>query len=344
MNNFNKQNSHHRLLFSCFLVILLAWLASAIVVAKKAAAPVLAGFLVNTLSQELAGDQGLPHDQRGLIIMGIFQGSPAEKTGLQEGDIIVQVQNNKGKAVDIADYQQYSTVADSLPAAKPLVLTILREGKRQTLQLLRSSEKLGPINQPSPATTPQTIIVASDGTGDYKSINGALLRSRPGDTILIKSGKYNGITVQRNNLILAAFDLQNPPVLTGINIAQITGAKIRELIISSDSSYGVSIDSGNQITISNCQIRGFTRGTAVFIKDGKGIIVDANVITGNWTGVYINELASDIKISHNLIQKNYGGGGVNAGGSVEIINNTIMENRVSNDELIRSIIPKEKQF
>jgi hypothetical protein len=332
MNYFNKRNTCHWLLFSVVLLFLLSWLASPTGAAKKTtASPALAGIVLSSLSPELAEDLGLPREQRGAIIMGIAQGSPAEKVDLHEGDIIVQVQNSKGKTVDIEDDQKYYTVANPVPATKPLVLTILREGKRQTLQLLRSSDKLGTLNQPPPAAAPQTITLAPDGTGDCKSIAGALLRSCPGDTILFKSGKYGNIMVQRNNLTLAAFDSKNPPVLAGIYIAPVTGAKIKELIISSDSGNGVTVDSGNQITIANCQIRGFTQGVAVLINAGTGITLDANVITENWAGVYINDPASDIKISHNLINKNCGAGGISTSGSVEIINNTIIENRVSND-------------
>ena len=313
------------------LVITICWSAASTVIAKKGDAPALAGFAVSSLSPELAEDQGVPREQRGLIVMGIYQGSPAEKIGLREGDIIVQVQNNKEKLVDIADYQQYSTAADSVPAGKPLVLTVLREGKRQTLQLLRSSEKFGPVNQPSPAAAPKVIKVASDGSGDCKSINGALLRSRPGDSIMLMPGKYSGIFVQRNQLTLAAFDPKNPPVIAGVYIAPVTGVKLKELVIAVDptpsynSGSGVLIDSANQISLANCQIRGFTYGVAV-VNSSTGINLEANIIVGNVTGVYINDLAAQIKLSYNIIISN-SGGGINAGGNVEIINNTIIENR-----------------
>jgi membrane-associated protease RseP (regulator of RpoE activity) len=195
MKYLNKQSFCYRIILSGILMILLSWLVSSAGVAKEATPPALAGFVVSTLSPELAEDLGLPREQRGVIIMAIAQGSPAEKVDLHEGDIIVEVQNNKGKMVDITDNQQYQVAADSVPTVKPLVLTILREGKKQTLQLLRSSDKLGSFNQPSPAATPQTIKVVSDGSGDCKSIDGALLRSRPGDTILIKAGIYGSITI-----------------------------------------------------------------------------------------------------------------------------------------------------
>jgi hypothetical protein len=252
---------------------------------------------------------------------------------LHEGDLIIKVQAVEGKTVAIKDSKTYDAAVNVLPATKPIIFTVLQKSQELPVQLIRSSDKLGPLIQPPPSATPQTIRVASDGTGDCKSIDGALLRSRPGDTILIKSGKYNSITVQRNNLTLDAFDPQNPPVLAGIYIAPVTGAKIKALIIAADNSApssGVRVDSGNQITIANCQIRDFTQGAAVVINAGIGIILDANVITGNWTGIYINDPASDIKISHNLI-RNCSAGGINASGSVEIINNTIIENRVSND-------------
>jgi S1-C subfamily serine protease len=52
--------------------------------------------MITTLYPELAEDQGLPSAQHGVIILGIYQGSPAEKAELREGDVIVQVQDKTG--------------------------------------------------------------------------------------------------------------------------------------------------------------------------------------------------------------------------------------------------------
>ena len=120
----------------------------------------------------------------------------AEKAGLHEGDLIIKVQAVKGKAVAIKDGKIYHAAVNAIPAAKPIIFTVLQKGQELPVQLIRSSDKFGLLIQPPSAAAPQTIRVASDGTGDCKSIDGALLRSRPGDTILIKSGKYGGITVQ----------------------------------------------------------------------------------------------------------------------------------------------------
>ena len=161
---------------------------------------------------------------------------------------------------------------------------------------------------------------------------------------MLMPGKYSGIFVQRNQLTLAALDPKNPPVIAGVYIAPVTGVKLKELVIAVDptpsynSGSGVSIDSANQISLANCQIRGFTYGVAV-VNSSTGISLEANIITENWTGVYINDLAAQIKLSHNLIYKN-SGGGINAAGTVEILNNTIIENRAPtatfNDSLYAS--------
>ena len=336
MRHYDKRLIFCLIFFLGLLCVLLTWPAAPVNAATKA--PVFAGFQYVALYPDLAEDMGLSREQQGLVVMGVCQGSPAEKAGFHEGDLIIKVQAVKGKAVTIKDSKTYDAAVNAIPAAKPIIFTVLQKDQGLPVQLIRSSDKLGLLIQPPPAAAPQTIKVSSDGTGDCKSIDGALLRSRPGDTILIKPGKYSSTIVQRNNLTLTAFDQQNPPVLTGVSFAYVTGAKIKDLIISPENpaqlvavNPGIRIDSANQITIANCQIRSFNYGIAIYSNASTVIILDANIITGNWAGIYMQDPASDVKISHNLICKNYGVGGIYVDGLVQIINNTIIENRVSND-------------
>lgn len=320
------------MLFTGLFYVLLSWSESPVNAANKA--PVLTGFEIVALFPDLAEDLGLPREQQGLIVTGVYQGSPAEKAGIREGDLIIKVQAVKGKAVEVNDINNYNKAVNAIPAAKPIVFTIRQNEQELTVQLIRSSDKFGPLIQPPAAARPSTIKVTVDKSGDYRTIEGAILRARSGDTILLSAGKYPFVNIGRDHLSISSLDPQNPAVLAGVKINGVTGTKLEGLtFVSSTSGSGAGITGfGNQTTVGNCQIRGFLSGINIY---GAELILDGNSLNENGWAVYIDAGDSSLKIKHNLIFKN--SGGIWAGGQVEISNNTIIENRVSSVEFIKRL-------
>jgi len=85
------------------------------------------GIAAQDLSPELAEALGVIN-QGGAIIVSITRGSPAEKIGLQPGDVIVSI-NNKDvrRAGDVRNF------IGLLPVGEQVTFEFYREGKRQTL-------------------------------------------------------------------------------------------------------------------------------------------------------------------------------------------------------------------
>ncbi|MGE5559103.1 MAG: PDZ domain-containing protein [Bacillota bacterium] len=297
----------------------------------------LAGFNVIALYPDLAQDLGFPREQQGLVVTGIYQGSPAEKAELHEGDLIIKVQAAKGKAVEVKDFAGYNKAVDAIPAAKPVIFTVIRKSQELTIELVRSTAQFGGIIQPPAAEQPSTIKVAPDGSGDSRSVDGAVLLSRPGDTILLSVGKYPFLHLGRDRVTINSLDPQNPAVLGGVNFNGVSGSGLEGVnLVSEENGKGIGVSgSGKRITVRNCRIRGFYTG--IYIS-GSDILLDGNHIhdNANWA-INLDTKGSSVKVSRNLIDKNGRGIGVFADGQYEIIHNTIIENRVSPRQFLETL-------
>jgi len=88
------------------------------------------GVAIQDLTPELAKSLKLPARAKGALVADVVPGSPAERAGLQHGDLVVSVD---GK--EIGDYAQLSRTIALLPPGKSVRLGVLREGKRKDLDV-----------------------------------------------------------------------------------------------------------------------------------------------------------------------------------------------------------------
>ena len=85
------------------------------------------GIAIQDLTPELAKSFGLKN-QQGILIAQVSEGSPAEKVGLKQGDVIVEF---AGKPVD--EVGAFRNVAALKTPGSKEKITVLRNGKRKTL-------------------------------------------------------------------------------------------------------------------------------------------------------------------------------------------------------------------
>jgi S1-C subfamily serine protease len=88
----------------------------------------LAGATVANLSPALAEQLQIETDWRGVIIVQIRRGSPADRLGLQEGDLILKV--NERRTASVGELEAALRAADGR-----WVVTFSRDGQTQTLQI-----------------------------------------------------------------------------------------------------------------------------------------------------------------------------------------------------------------
>jgi serine protease Do len=98
----------------------------------ESAAPtgLLSDLDVRELTDDLAGRYGLKSGERGVIIVRVKAGSPAEEVGVREGDLVLEV-NRK----PVTSLRTYERLASNLPKDQPVLLLLKRQGRAIYLTL-----------------------------------------------------------------------------------------------------------------------------------------------------------------------------------------------------------------
>jgi serine protease Do len=86
------------------------------------------GIAVQNLTPELAESFGLEKDLKGVLVSHVGPGSPAEKGGLQRGDVITRFQNK-----DVTDAQSLRELVGASKPGTKIQLRVLRDGKEKSL-------------------------------------------------------------------------------------------------------------------------------------------------------------------------------------------------------------------
>lgn len=136
------------------------------------------GVLIQQLNKDLAESYGLPRAQ-GALISQVLPDSPAAKSGLQNGDVILQF-----NGIDINNSSDLPPIVGTvLPGEKADVL-VLRDGKKQTIQVkieeLPEDLSVARPSQPAPDKAPDNAlkIRTQDLTAEEQSVvgeNGVLI-------------------------------------------------------------------------------------------------------------------------------------------------------------------------
>jgi serine protease Do len=91
---------------------------------------VLSDLDVRELNEELAARYGLKATERGVVVVRIKPGSPAEEMGMREGDIILEI-NRKA----VSSLKSYERAASGLAKDQAVLLLLKRKGQAIYLTL-----------------------------------------------------------------------------------------------------------------------------------------------------------------------------------------------------------------
>jgi serine protease Do len=111
------------------------------------------GVKIGELKPDVAEKLGVT-EKSGVFVSQVFEGAPADKAGIQEGDVISAV---AGKS--ITDARELQRLVGSLPLHKPVDVTITRDGKAKTLKVTIEEQ-------------PETYGLASGQSGSPRSPKG----------------------------------------------------------------------------------------------------------------------------------------------------------------------------
>ncbi|MDD3925357.1 MAG: trypsin-like peptidase domain-containing protein [bacterium] len=317
--------------------------------AKKATPPIVMGIQTMAVTTEFAADLKLSSEIKGMYILCVYAGSPAETSGLQEGDIIVRVRDRKGIDVVTPDEATFDAVRNAVPVKTPLSLTVLRAGKEMPFSVLRAAGYFDRALQSPPNAQPRTIKINPDGTGDARSLEAGLALARPGDTVLLAPGNFGNLVVWRDGLTIAALDKEKAVTVKYIGLQQARDLVIRGLAVSdtpgkTSHDMGIFIYGCENIKIDGCLALGYKYGIMMANKSSNITITNC-MITMNITGVAVRGDSTAV-IMRNLIIKNsqqlslknlyvyydFSAAGVVVHQSqAEITNNTIIDNACPTD-------------
>jgi serine protease Do len=85
----------------------------------------LAGVEVRALTPEILRQLGLPAGSAGVVVTGVPSGSPAENAGLQQGDVITEI--NRQRVTGLADFKR---LAGKLGKKQNVLLYVNRQGRK----------------------------------------------------------------------------------------------------------------------------------------------------------------------------------------------------------------------
>jgi len=139
-----------------------------------------------------------------------------------------------------------------------------------------------PLERSASGRAPRTLVVSADGKGDYFTALGALLRSEPGDTLLLRAGRYEetiNVTVSKRTLrgegeatvLTGGLWLEGVHDITAedlsfegqseahegtsmISVLNASGINLRRLSISG-GSFGIAVESSKDVSLEDCRVR-----------------------------------------------------------------------------------------
>ena len=170
------------------------------------------GVNMATLASLLAQDLGLSKGLKGVVIMAVSQGSPAATAGIRSGDVVLGIKMPDGNLQETPDTAALLGLLKKMSVDQPVVLSILRDGETMDISSTQSVAQFSGYVQPPARPGPRTIKMAPDGSGDCRTLDGAMLLARPGDTVLLASGLggvNDPVHIFLDNLTLRSEDRTN---------------------------------------------------------------------------------------------------------------------------------------
>lgn len=177
------------------------------------------GVAVQDLTRRLADYFGLTSTE-GVLIIGLLEGSPAQKGGLQNGDVLLSVDNKK-----IKNSAALIRLIGNLPLGKKASLGVLRKGKNLTIAV---------VIEKRPAFDEAGRIVQEETKEDSSEDASALARHQNWRGLKVMdipaAQIYPGNEESSEGVVIAAIDNNSPAEETGLRRGDIITAVNHESI------------------------------------------------------------------------------------------------------------------
>jgi len=220
--------------------------------------------------------------------------------------------------------------------------------------MVPSREVPGEISGAPGTPEPRTLVVALDGTGEYRLIQEAVDAARPGDTILIKAGEYaEDVTIHSKDRLRVTGERVDRVKILGRNRVGsfhigkwpygATNVEISAMTIEQHGGLALGMFNGKGVLLRGVRVNGLVFGqqvedvrledcnvggsetTGVQLADSQAVLV-GNVIHDNDHGITVAG-KSDVRLERNVITGNlFEAVVINDNAKAVVVSNTIAKN------------------
>jgi serine protease Do len=168
------------------------------------------------LTPALARDLGLDEGTKGILVDRVLPGSPADKAGMKEGDVIVGFAGDK-----IQDASSFSLKVATSEVAKPYEVRFIREGKERSVSVVPEAREKVVFEQE--VETPNSD--ASPAEPEKTTINDFGLEVQPLTSAL---AKQLGLSEKQKGVFVSSVKSGSPAAEEGIEEGDVITKVIRD--------------------------------------------------------------------------------------------------------------------
>lgn len=107
------------------------------------------GIAPQSLTPDLAESLGLPRDRRGVLVAEVIAGTPAAEAGLQNGDVIIRIDNQA-----VNEQRELFQRIGSVAPGERVELRVIRDGRERTIRVRLSERPEADAASASPEAQP----------------------------------------------------------------------------------------------------------------------------------------------------------------------------------------------
>jgi parallel beta-helix repeat protein len=247
---------------------------------------------------------------KGILVLAVSQRGPADRANIKAGDLLVAFSPEMWSDQD-----------------KDGTIQLVRGGKDQVVSL--RSGKIAALDAPllrpvGASRAPASLVVDTNGAGDFRTLTAAMLRAKPGDTIFLKPGGYRdevllpqNVKIRATDKLLARVEAEYPWRFHGPGSIEISGAAF--------SGGGLVIDGADGAVLTDCAIESTGKGTGILVRQSKGVTVARCSFAGGAETDGIIAAASQIQVTDSFFS-GHGGNALNLNrGSQGMVSKNLFE-------------------
>lgn len=274
------------------------------------------GIYASTVTPAFARDLGISQE-KGLLVLAIVRGSVADQAGLKPGDVITGLAGREAWSED----------------KKQARIDFVRTGQSRSVNVVSSkvpADKDSDLLQLDvPQRPPQTFLVDPSGSGNFRTIAGALYHARAGDTITLAAGRYTesvfvhaGVTIRpaANSVVSIepnqAWILKGPGTFdlsglifngAGLRVDNVDKASLSgDTFVLAEKKTGVLLLNSHNITVAKCNFRGAAESSGIAAYTSNFIVADSVFAENGDLAISIAD-HSQADIQKNLMEGNHNG-------------------------------------